>query len=48
MYELILDIVLPAHILNGFHIYCGAEMLESWVATVKTRAEVCEVAKKVQ
>ena len=48
MYELILDIVLPAHILNGFRIYCGAKTLESWVATVKTCAEVCEVAKKVQ
>lgn len=47
-YELILNIVLPAHILDGFRIYCGAESLESWVATVQTRAEVHEVAKKIQ
>ncbi|KAJ7466342.1 hypothetical protein FB451DRAFT_1040886 [Mycena latifolia] len=29
-YELMLTLSLPAHILDGFRIYCGADSLESW------------------
>lgn len=30
-HELMLTLSLPAHILDGFRIYCGAESLDSWV-----------------
>ena len=46
-WELILDLTLPAHILNGFRIYCPFEKLEDWVADVTDRDAITVVAKKV-
>ena len=46
-WELILSLTLPAHILDGFRIYCPADQLEDWVADVTDRGVVTAVAKKV-
>lgn len=46
-YELILNLTLPANMLDGFRIYCPCDTLQGWVNTVKTYTEVSDVARKV-
>ncbi|KAF9537135.1 hypothetical protein CPC08DRAFT_552826 [Agrocybe pediades] len=47
VYELMLDLALPANILDGFRLYCGRDTIEAWVKEVKTVSEVEAVAKQV-
>jgi hypothetical protein len=47
-WELILRLALPANILDGFRLYCGADSLECWVSQVRERASIHEVAVKVK
>ncbi|KAF4621737.1 hypothetical protein D9613_012151 [Agrocybe pediades] len=47
VYELMLDLALPANILDGFRLYCGRDSIEAWVKDVKTVSEVQAVAKQV-
>ncbi|TDL27967.1 hypothetical protein BD410DRAFT_739310 [Rickenella mellea] len=47
-WELMIKLVLPAHILDGFRIHCPSESLEAWVKNVRSAEEVREVALKVQ
>ncbi|KAJ7211655.1 hypothetical protein GGX14DRAFT_362584, partial [Mycena pura] len=46
-YELMLILSLPAHILDGFRIYCGAESLDSWVESNLTWREIATVSETV-
>ena len=46
-YELILNLTLPANILDGFRIYSPKEKLEDWVDGIQTLEEIQQVAKKV-
>ena len=46
-YELILNLVLPANILDGFRILCPMDTLEQWVADVKDYEDILRIAKKV-
>ncbi|KAJ7061082.1 hypothetical protein C8F01DRAFT_1288251 [Mycena amicta] len=45
--ELVLDISLPANILDAFRIHCGRHDLEDWVSGVKSYSEVNTVAYEV-
>ncbi|KAJ7064171.1 hypothetical protein C8F01DRAFT_984216 [Mycena amicta] len=45
--ELVLDISLPANILNAFRIHCGRHDLEDWVSGIKSYSEVNTVAYEV-
>jgi hypothetical protein len=47
VYELMLDLALPANILDGFRIYCKEDTLENWVSNIKSVHEVRVVAKQV-
>lgn len=47
IYELMLNLTLPANILDGFRIYAPKDKLEEWVDTIQTVEEVNEVAMKV-
>ena len=47
IYELMLNLVLPANILDGFRIYSPKDTLEEWANTIQTVEEVDEVATKV-
>jgi hypothetical protein len=38
---------LPAHILDAYRIYCPRDTIENWVATIKDRQEVQQIAKKI-
>lgn len=46
-YELILQLTLPANILDGFRIFCPSDRLERWVAEVKNYDDILYIAKKV-
>jgi hypothetical protein len=45
--ELILQITLPAHILDGFRIFCPFDTLEQWVSHVQDHQSIREVAAKI-
>ena len=45
--ELMLDFALPANILDGYRIHCGASSLGMWVSTLKSPDDVRAVAEKV-
>ncbi|KAJ7061273.1 hypothetical protein C8F01DRAFT_1210307 [Mycena amicta] len=45
--ELILDISLPANILDAFRIHCGRHELDDWVSCVTSYSEITELAHKV-
>lgn len=47
LYELILDLALPANILDGFRIHCPSEELDDWVQGLRSHSEVEAVAKKI-
>lgn len=47
VYELILNLTLPANILDGFRIYSPKEKLEDWVDGIQTIEEIEQVAEKV-
>lgn len=47
VYELMLNLTLPANILDGFRIYSLKDRLEEWVDAIQTVEEVNEVAEKV-
>jgi len=46
-WELILTMTLPAHILDGFRLMCPHDTVDAWVAAVKDRESIREVARKV-
>ena len=46
-YELILQLVLPANILDGFRIFCPTATLEQWVLQVQDYNDISHIAKKV-
>ncbi|KAJ7106457.1 hypothetical protein C8R43DRAFT_963334 [Mycena crocata] len=46
-HELMLSISLPAHILDGFRIYCSADSLESWVDSDPSWASIVSVSETV-
>ncbi|KAJ6620918.1 hypothetical protein B0H10DRAFT_2355253 [Mycena sp. CBHHK59/15] len=46
-YELMLTISLPAHILDGFRIHCGADSLDSWVESNLSWADIESVSEVV-
>jgi len=46
-YELILQLALPANILDGFRIFCPKDTLEQWAADVTDYDEISHIAKKV-
>lgn len=46
-WELILTMALPAHILDGFRLFCPFSTLEEWVPQIKNVDEVRAVAQKV-
>jgi len=46
-YELILQLTLPANILDGFRIFCPKATLEEWVRDVQDYEDVSRIAKKV-
>ncbi|KAJ7457913.1 hypothetical protein B0H11DRAFT_2243123 [Mycena galericulata] len=46
-YELMLTLSLPAHILDGFRIYCGADSLDAWVASEPSWSDVVSVSEAV-
>jgi hypothetical protein len=46
-YELILQLALPANILDGFRIFCPAENLEQWVRDIENYEDISRVAAKV-
>nr|GAT50185.1 predicted protein [Mycena chlorophos] len=45
--ELILDITLPANVLDGFRIHCGRYSLDDWVSDVRSFDDVTRVAAEV-
>jgi hypothetical protein len=47
VYELMLNLTLPANILDGFRIYSPKDKLDVWVDTIQTVEEVDKVAEKV-
>ena len=47
VYELMLNLTLPANILDGFPIYCKEDTLETWVTNIKSVYDVRVVAKQV-
>ncbi|KAF8798380.1 hypothetical protein BYT27DRAFT_7228445 [Phlegmacium glaucopus] len=47
VYKLMLNLALPANILDGFHIYSYKEKLEDWVDGIQTIEEIEEVVEKV-
>lgn len=47
LYELILDLTLPANILDGFRIHCPLEELDDWVKGLKSHHKVEAVARQV-
>ena len=46
-YELILQLALPANILDGFRIFCPVATLEEWVLNVQDYEDISRVAQKV-
>ncbi|KAJ7909892.1 hypothetical protein B0H13DRAFT_2233006 [Mycena leptocephala] len=46
-YELMIDLALPANILDGFRLFCPAETVDKWVDSVKDWDSVRAVAAKV-
>jgi hypothetical protein len=46
-WELIVHLTLPAHILDGFRLFCPSETLEEWVANVKDRSDISNIAKRI-
>ncbi|KAJ6610952.1 hypothetical protein B0H10DRAFT_2165950 [Mycena sp. CBHHK59/15] len=46
-YELMLTLSLPAHILDGFRIHCGADSLDSWVESNLSWADIESVSEVV-
>ena len=46
-WELILTMTLPAHILDGYRLMCPHDTLDEWVASLKDRESIREVARKV-
>ncbi|KAJ7645865.1 hypothetical protein B0H17DRAFT_1163827 [Mycena rosella] len=46
-HELMLTLSLPAHILDGFRIYCGAESLDAWVDSNPTWDLIVAVSETV-
>ncbi|KAJ7486375.1 hypothetical protein B0H11DRAFT_2410753 [Mycena galericulata] len=47
-YELMLTLSLPAHILDGFRIYCGADSLDAWVASEPSWSDVVSVSEAAE
>ncbi|KAJ7054575.1 hypothetical protein C8F01DRAFT_995323 [Mycena amicta] len=45
--ELILDISLPANILDVFRLHCGRSSLEDWVDGVSSHSEITDLAYKI-
>ncbi|KAJ7760051.1 hypothetical protein DFH07DRAFT_771940, partial [Mycena maculata] len=46
-YELMITLSLPAHILDGFRIYCGAETLEAWTELDLSWSSIVAVSDKL-
>ncbi|KAJ7458457.1 hypothetical protein FB451DRAFT_1507639 [Mycena latifolia] len=46
-HELMLSLSLPAHIIDGFRIYCGSELLEAWVDSNPTWESIGSVSELV-
>ncbi|KAF9475260.1 hypothetical protein BDN70DRAFT_915054 [Pholiota conissans] len=46
-YELILNLTLPANILDAFRIYCPLEDLDEWVTSVSNVTEIDVVARQI-
>ncbi|KAJ7815904.1 hypothetical protein B0H14DRAFT_3111784 [Mycena olivaceomarginata] len=46
-HELMLNLSLPAHILDGFRIYCGADSLDAWVKSNPSWASIVTVSEVV-
>ncbi|KAG6914065.1 hypothetical protein DXG01_002687 [Tephrocybe rancida] len=46
-WELLLTMVLPTHILDGFRIHCPFDTLDEWIPKLKSAREVEEVAKLI-
>ncbi|KAJ7675769.1 hypothetical protein DFH06DRAFT_667960 [Mycena polygramma] len=46
-YELMLTLSLPAHILDGFRIYCGAESLDAWAESDLSWSRIESVSEMV-
>ncbi|KAJ7148219.1 hypothetical protein C8R46DRAFT_1167204 [Mycena filopes] len=46
-YELMLTLSLPAHILDGFRIYCGAESMDLWLKSDPTWHDIATVSETV-
>jgi len=47
IYELMLNITLPANVLDGFRIYCPHDKLETWIDRIQTTKEIDAVAQQV-
>lgn len=47
LYELILNLALPANVLDGFRIYCPDTKLETWVERIQSIEEVDSIAQMV-
>ncbi|KIM79039.1 hypothetical protein PILCRDRAFT_10701 [Piloderma croceum F 1598] len=45
--ELIVCLTLPAHILDGFWLFCPSERMEEWVANVKDHSDISNIAKRI-
>jgi len=45
--ELVLKITLPAHILDGYRMYCPMDDLATWVSKIENLSEVKRVARKI-
>lgn len=46
-YELILNLTLPANILDAFRIYCPFDTLEEWMKNVKNYKDISAIAEKI-
>ncbi|KAJ7220850.1 hypothetical protein GGX14DRAFT_676232, partial [Mycena pura] len=46
-HDLMLTLSLPAHILDGFRIYCGADSLDAWAASDLSWSDVVSVSEAV-
>jgi hypothetical protein len=47
-WELMLQITLPANILDAFRIYCPCETLEGWTEELTDRQSISDIALKIQ
>ncbi|KAF8148588.1 hypothetical protein B0H34DRAFT_785583 [Crassisporium funariophilum] len=47
VWELILNLTLPANILDGFRLYCERDTLEEWVTGIQSVEDVQRVAQRV-